>query len=87
MRTTLDLPEELVRQAKILAVQRRSTLRDVVAAGLRHEITLASAAAPGCTALPRITLAANAPVLMMTPTEISAALHHEEALDDSARAG
>jgi hypothetical protein len=35
MRTTIDLPDDLLRQAKILAVQRGATLRDLVAAGLR----------------------------------------------------
>lgn len=85
MRTTIDLPDELVRQAKILAVQRGSTLRDLVAAGLRHEIQLSGVPAPVVSTLPAIRLKPNAPVLRMTPADISAALHQEDALDDSAR--
>lgn len=42
MRTTLDLPDDLVRQAKILAVQLGSTLRELVAAGLQRELVARS---------------------------------------------
>lgn len=36
MRTTFDLPDELMKRAKIAAVKRGSTLRDLVAEGLRR---------------------------------------------------
>lgn len=36
MRSTFDLPDELVKRAKIAAVKRGSTLRDLVAEGLRR---------------------------------------------------
>jgi hypothetical protein len=36
MRTTLDLPDDLMKRAKIAAVQRGSTLRDLVAEALRR---------------------------------------------------
>lgn len=36
MRTTFDLPDDLMRRAKIAAVKRGSTLRDLVAEGLRR---------------------------------------------------
>ena len=35
MRTTVDLPDDLMRRAKIAAVRRGSTLRDLVAEALR----------------------------------------------------
>lgn len=35
MRTTLDLPDELLKRAKIAAVRRGSTLRDLVAEALK----------------------------------------------------
>ena len=44
MRTTLDLPDDLMKRAKIAAVKRGSTLRDLVAEGLRR--VLADRAAP-----------------------------------------
>ena len=36
MRTTLDLPDDLMRRAKIAAIKRGSTLRDLVAEALRR---------------------------------------------------
>jgi hypothetical protein len=39
MRTTLDLPDDLMKRAKIAAVKRGSTLRDLVAEGLRRVLT------------------------------------------------
>jgi hypothetical protein len=44
MRTTFDLPDDLMKRAKIAAVKRGSTLRDLVAEGLRR--LLADQAAP-----------------------------------------
>lgn len=43
MRTTLDLPETLLKRAKIEAVQRGTTLRELVGAALEREL----AAPPG----------------------------------------
>ena len=37
MRTTLDLPDNLLKRAKIEAVERGTSLRDFVAAALEHE--------------------------------------------------
>ena len=39
MRTTLDLPDDLLKRAKIEAVERGTSLRDVVAAALVHELS------------------------------------------------
>jgi hypothetical protein len=36
MRTTLDLPDDLMKRAKIAAVRRGSTLRDLIAEALRR---------------------------------------------------
>lgn len=44
MRTTLDLPDELLKRAKITAVERGLTLRELVADGLRR--VLASEESP-----------------------------------------
>lgn len=38
MRTTLDLPDELLKRAKIEAVQRGTSLRDLVGAALKREL-------------------------------------------------
>lgn len=39
MKTTIDIPDELARQAKALAAAERTTLRELVVEGLRAELT------------------------------------------------
>lgn len=39
MRSSFDLPDELVKRAKIAAVKRGTTLRDLVAEGLRRVLS------------------------------------------------
>ncbi len=36
MKTTIELPDEIVRQAKIVAAERQTTLRGLVLQGLEH---------------------------------------------------
>jgi hypothetical protein len=36
MKTTIDLPDELLHRAKIIAVQRRTTLKELVVQGLEY---------------------------------------------------
>jgi len=38
MRTTLDLPDDIIRRAKIAAVERGSSLRQLVLDALQHEL-------------------------------------------------
>ena len=38
MKTTVDIPEPLLEQAKKIAAQRSTTLRELVEAGLRHVV-------------------------------------------------
>jgi hypothetical protein len=38
MKTTIDLPEDMLHQAKIIAAQRRTTLRELVIKGLAHAL-------------------------------------------------
>ena len=86
MRTTLDLPDDLLRQAKIVAVQRGTTLRDLVAQALRQEILQPMAVARP-RPLPALYLADNAPVLQMSPAQITAVSHPLGTDDDAARVG
>ena len=46
MRTTIDLPDTLARQAKVTAARRGVRLKDLVTAALEHELN-ASADKPG----------------------------------------
>ena len=43
VKTTIDFPEEILHRAKIMAAQRKTTLRDLVIAGLSHTLDT-----PGC---------------------------------------
>lgn len=38
MRTTIDIPDEIMRQAKIAAVERGVTLRELVGSALRRDL-------------------------------------------------
>jgi hypothetical protein len=46
MRTTLDLPEPLLKRAKIEAVQRGTTLRELIGAALERELAAPAIAKP-----------------------------------------
>jgi hypothetical protein len=46
MRTTLDLPDEVLRRAKIAAIERGTTLRELVKQALTHELGLAEEESP-----------------------------------------
>ena len=69
MRTTLDLPDDVLRQAKIAAVERGLTLRQVVIDALKHEL---GSAAPRRRRLtkPPVQLSADAPLRSLSPDEI-----------------
>lgn len=45
MKTTIDIPDALYRQAKIRAIERGGSLRDLVLAALRRELEVAGRAA------------------------------------------
>ena len=38
MKTTIDFPEEILHRAKIVAAQRRTTLKELVISGLAHTL-------------------------------------------------
>ena len=42
MRTTLDLPDDLLKRAKIAAVERGTTLRELMEAALKRELSTPS---------------------------------------------
>lgn len=39
MRITIELPEDIVRRAKMLSAERRTTLRELVLQGLEHVLS------------------------------------------------
>ena len=69
MRTTLDLPDEILRRAKIEAVERGSTLRQLVIDALQRE--MAGTERPRkCLERPPIKLAADAPLRHLSPEAV-----------------
>lgn len=78
MRTTIDIPDPLARQAKIAAVQRHSTLREVIIQALEKELSgrEVAAAPPGgarSALLPRLATAGRKPY-DLTPKQVDSAL-------------
>ena len=69
MRTTLDLPDDVLRRAKIAAVERGSSLRQLVIDALRREMEGAPRSRRRMTT-PPIKLAADAPLRSLDPDDI-----------------
>ena len=61
MRTTLDLPDDIVKRAKIEAVERRSTLRQLVIDALQREMAATDRPRKRLTK-PPVRLASDAPL-------------------------
>lgn len=69
MRTTLDLPDDILRRAKIEAVERGSTLRQLVIDALQRE--MAGTARPRKRLVkPPVRLAADAPLRRLSPEAV-----------------
>ena len=69
MRTTLDLPDDILRRAKIEAVERGSTLRQLVIDALQREIVVTERPRKRL-ARPPIKLAADAPLRRLSPAAV-----------------
>jgi hypothetical protein len=79
MRTTIDMPDALMRAAKARAAAHGESLKDLVNRALAHELGLASAPKRknGRVALPLIARDA-APEILVTNDDIAAALEAED---------
>ena len=79
MRTTIDMPDTLMRAAKARAAERGESLKDLVNRALAHELGLPSKAArkTGRVILPLIARDA-APAVLVTNDDIAAALEAED---------
>ena len=79
MRTTIDMPDALMRAAKARAAERGESLKDLVNRALAHELGLPSAPKrkTGQVTLPLIAREA-APTILVTNEDISAALEAED---------
>jgi hypothetical protein len=79
MRTTIDMPDALMRAAKARAADRGESLKDLVNRALAHELGLPSVPKrkTGRVALPLIARDA-APEVLVTSDDIAAALEAED---------
>jgi plasmid stability protein len=98
MKTTLDLPDELIREVKLRAVVQGRTVKDLVAEFLRQGMGMAPlhgseqrAGSPmvkiGKNGLPVIQCTAEAPATHMSALELLALEHKTHAEEDLKRAG
>jgi hypothetical protein len=78
MRTTLDLPDDLLKRAKIAAVKRGSTLRDLVAEGLRRVLTDEPAAQRKRMTKAPVKLPAGHRIPVLSNSEIATLFDQEE---------
>jgi plasmid stability protein len=83
MKTTLDLPDELMRAVKIRAAEENRRLKDTIADLLRRGLAQARGVAPGAqrrVQLPLVACAHEArPAEEMTPERVAQVLIEEEA--------
>jgi hypothetical protein len=79
MRTTIDMPDGLMRAAKARAAEHGESLKDLVNRAIAHELGLPSVATwkTGRVALPLIAGDA-APAILVTNGDIAAALEAED---------
>jgi hypothetical protein len=79
MRTTIDMPDTLMRAAKARAAEHGESLKDLVTRALAHELRLPAGATrkTGRVMLPLIARDA-APAVLVTNDDIAAALEAED---------
>ena len=98
MKTTLDLPDELIREVKLRAVVQRRTVKDLVAEFLRQGLGMAPPARPatlaagsmvqiGSSGMPVIKCRANAPATRMSAKKLLQLEQAAQAQEDLKRAG
>lgn len=98
MKTTLDLPEELIREVKLRAVHQRRTVKDIVAEFIREGLGMAplgqgkkrpasSRVEIGENGVPLFRCAPDAPVTRMTIEELLAFEQESQTEEDLKRAG
>lgn len=70
MRTTLDLPDDVMRRAKITAVERGSTLRQLVIDALQRELNTLAPPPRRRLEKPLLELAPDAPLRILSIEEV-----------------
>jgi hypothetical protein len=86
MRTTIDLPDDILRRAKIAAVERGSSLRQLVIDALQQELEAPPRPLRRRMTSPPIKLASDSPLRALSPEEIKRLDAEAQALADESRA-
>jgi hypothetical protein len=86
MRTTIDLPDDILRRAKMAAVERGSSLRQLVIDALRQELETPPRTLRRRMTSPPIKLAADSPLRSLNPQEIKRLDADAQELADESRA-
>jgi len=73
MRTTIDLPDELARAAKIRAAERGETLKEMLTRAIAREVAMGARSDRSRVALPLLAVGA-VPAVDVTNADITAAL-------------
>lgn len=87
MKTTLDLPDELVREMKLRAVMQGRTLRDLAAEFIRAGLGPDSMVSIGPTGLPFVRCSAGAPAARMGVEALLGLEQASQTSEDMQRAG
>jgi len=98
MKTTLDLPDELIRAVKLRAVIQRRTVKDLVAEFIREGLGIAPTRRPKAPAvgslvqigeggLPTVRCHADAPATRMSVEELLMIEHDTQSVEDLKHAG
>ncbi|MBI5691126.1 MAG: hypothetical protein HZC55_13640 [Verrucomicrobia bacterium] len=91
MKTTLDLPDDLVQELKLRSVHERRKMKDVAAAALRRGLTMDEKAPPRARKksikLPFFECGPDAPATKMTAEELIALEQKVNEEEDLKRAG
>ncbi|MFZ4774133.1 MAG: hypothetical protein ACOYM3_02140 [Terrimicrobiaceae bacterium] len=96
MKTTMDLPDELIREVKLRAVVQRRTVKDLVAEFLRQGLGMETIGQKplsshlveiGENGLPVFRCQLNAPAARMTPEELLRLEQDSQAREDLHHAG
>ena len=93
MKTTIDLPDDLVREVKLRALMERRTLRDLVADFIRQGLGMSSPGTPdgapsgshvpvGVNGLPVIRCPIDAPAARMRPEDLVELEQQAQAAED-----
>ena len=70
MRTTVEIPDELLKRAKRLALEQNSTLRELITRGLEAELTKSGAEQGVRIAFPLLHVGSDCPLLRLSPDQI-----------------